>query len=92
MGLLDFSTIRGRAVLHYNWQFATVDGEFGAQVDKSLPNRWQDLNIYALTRMGTMVFYMKTWLCPTGYQYFNLTTNLCQDMCGSYYYENSSIY
>ena len=40
----------------------------------------------ALTRQGTMVFYIKTWQCPTGYDFFNLTTNLCQDMCGDYHF------
>lgn len=34
-----------------------------------------------------MVFYIKTWQCPSGYDYFNLTTNLCQDMCGDYAFE-----
>ena len=92
MGLVDFSTIRGQAVLHYNWEFATVDGVFGINIEKSLPNNWQGLGIYALTRMGTMVFYMKTWQCPTGFDFFNLTTNLCQDMCGHYHYENNAIY
>lgn len=33
---------------------------------------------------------MKTWQCPTGYDFFNLTTNLCQDMCGDYFYENDT--
>ena len=42
--------------------------------------------------MGTMIFYMKTWQCPLGYDYFNLTSNLCQDMCGDYTYENNTVY
>ena len=46
----------------------------------------------ALTRQGTMVFYIKTWQCPTGYDFFNLTTNLCQDMCGDYTYEVAADY
>lgn len=32
MGFIDFSTERGKSVLHYNWEFVTVDGVFGAQV------------------------------------------------------------
>ena len=84
MGLVDFSGIRGQIVLHYNWEFGTVDGEYGAIIEKSLPNEWSRLGVYALTRQGTMVFYMKTWLCPEGYDYFNLTTDMCQDECGGY--------
>ena len=64
MGLLDFSTPRGQSVLHYNWEFETVDGQFGARVNYSIPIRASTLGVSALTRQGTMVFYMKTWQCP----------------------------
>lgn len=92
MGLTDFSTLRGQAVLNYNWEFETIDGVFGARVNESIPINETKLSIYALYRQGTMVFYIKTWQCPTGYDYFNLTTNLCQDMCGDYHFENTNIY
>ena len=73
MGLLDFSTLRGESVLQYNWDFKTIDGEFGALVEESIP--LSHLTQSALVRQGTMIFYMKTWQCPEGYDYFNLTTN-----------------
>ena len=90
MGLLDFSTIRGHSVLHYNWEFETQNGVFGVAVNESIP--YPHLVQSALSRMGTMIFYMKTWQCPVGYDYFNLTSNLCQDMCGDYTYENNTEY
>ncbi len=40
--------------------------------------------------MRSTVFYMKTWSCTAPYLYFNLTSNKCQDVCGSYYYEVTS--
>ena len=91
MGFIDFSTPRGQSVLHYNWEFGYVNGVYGVIVDESLPNDWPRLGVYALSRQGTMIFYMKTWQCPPNYDYFNLTTNLCQDMCGGYYFENTAI-
>ena len=90
MGLLDFSTVRGHSVLHYNWEFETQNGVFGVAINESIP--YPHLVQSALSRMGTMIFYMKTWQCPVGYDYFNLTSNLCQDMCGDYFYENSTVY
>lgn len=88
LGLTDFSTVRGKSALHYNWYFQTVDGVFGVQVNESIPYIWRN-DYCTVTRAGTMVFYMKTWQCPEGYDFFNLTNNMCQDMCGDYYYENS---
>lgn len=86
MGLIDFSTPRGQSVLAYHWIFKTVNGKFGVFVNYSLPYESSRLGPSALNRMGTMIFYMKTWQCPTGYDYFNLTSNLCQDMCGDYHF------
>lgn len=37
MGLLDFSTQRSMAVLDFNWEFATVGGNFGVQIAASVP-------------------------------------------------------
>lgn len=34
---------------------------------------------------------MKTWQCPAHNPYFNLTTNLCQNECGAYYFANTSV-
>ena len=33
MGLTDFSTYRGKAVMNYNWEFETVNGVFGVRVN-----------------------------------------------------------
>ena len=88
MGLLDFTTLRGESVIQYNWDFKTVNGDFGVLVEPSIP--LAHLTQSALVRQGTMIFYMKTWQCPQGYDYFNLTSNLCQDMCGGYFFENNS--
>ena len=74
MGLLDFAGERGQTVLHFNWDFATVNGVYGVQVNESYPLESLEYR-YGLTRQGVMVFYMKTWQCPTGYDFFNLTTN-----------------
>ena len=32
MGLVDFSTLRGRSVLNFNWDFTTEDGVFGIRI------------------------------------------------------------
>ena len=94
MGLLDFSTARGQAVLHYSWKFATNDGNFGILMETSLPNNWSRVGTYALERQGSMLFYLKTWSCPSHFPYFNKTTNLCQTACGPYFLEklNNSDY
>ena len=74
MGLLDFSTQRSQAVLDFNWEFATVGGNFGVQVAASVPK--SDLIQQALTRQGVTIFYIKTWVCPDDY-FFDLDTDLC---------------
>ena len=84
LGLIDFSTLRGHSVLHYNWDFKIEDGVFGIHVNQSIP--YPHLVQSALDRMGTRIFYIKTFRCPDGYQFFNMTTNLCQDMCGDYFF------
>ena len=45
-----------------------------------------------LTRMRVSVFYMRTWLCPTLFYYFNISTNLCQDECADTHNENTTSY
>lgn len=34
------------------------------------------------------VFYLKKWYCPSPHIYFNLNTNMCDDYCAKYLYEN----
>ena len=42
------------------------------------------------SKMSSTIFYMKTWQCEGATPYFNLTTNLCQDDCGLYYFKNTT--
>ena len=35
---------------------------------------------------------MQTWLCTPPYYYFNLTSSLCQTLCGGYTFENETSY
>jgi hypothetical protein len=41
--------------------------------------------------MTSTVFFMKTWQCPSTHLFFNLTSNLCQDTCALYYFENRTV-
>lgn len=84
MGLLGFSTDRGRSVLHFNWEYATEDGVHGVKVLESQP--LPALLPFGLTTMTISTFYIKTWQCPSTHPYFNLTTDKCQDACPTSYY------
>ncbi len=89
MGLTDFSTIDGKCVISYQWNFATVSGTYGVQILTSAPiDSSYDC---ALSRIKSTIFYMKTWKCQTTSPYFNLTSNLCQNGCAEYYFANTSV-
>ena len=60
----------------------TKNGQYGVLVEKSIQ---RDGNC-GFNKMVSSVFYMKTWKCPDFNPYFNLTSNLCQDTCGLYYF------
>jgi len=45
-----------------------------------------------ITSVTFEVLYLKTWVCPSSHPYFNLTSNLCQDICSSYYFGNTTTY
>ncbi len=36
------------------------------------------------------MLYIRTWLCPSPYLYYNITTMMCQDFCGGYHVENTT--
>jgi cysteine-rich repeat protein len=36
------------------------------------------------------VLYISTWLCPSPYVYFNVSTQMCQNFCGGYYIEDAN--
>ena len=37
LGLMDFSTEKTRAAIYFNWEFMTVSGEHGVNVEASVP-------------------------------------------------------
>jgi hypothetical protein len=43
-----------------------------------------------LTKYRVIVFYIKTWYCPSPHYYFNLATDLCDNFCQAYYFGNIS--
>jgi hypothetical protein len=90
MGLTEFSTIDGNCVINYEWTFTTsASGNFGVKISNSVTT--SPAYVCALSRIKSTIFYMKTWSCPSTHPYFNLTTNLCQTACGTYFYANTSI-
>ena len=76
MGLVDFDATKGQCGLDFQWEFVNWNSSsFRVEVKQSVA-----LNATCgLSRMRLSIFYMKTWLCPTPFYYFNVTTNLCQD-------------
>ena len=76
MGLTDFSGYRGNTVLHFNWEFVTIDGVFGVQVEASIPTSVDIDYKYGLSRQGVTQIYIKTWNCPSEY-FFDLEADLC---------------
>jgi hypothetical protein len=90
LGLTDFSTEDGKCIISYQWSFTTVNGKYGVQLAASTAvGTSYDC---AFSRMKSTIFYMKTWECPSRNPYFNLTSNLCQDGCGAYFYSNVSVF
>ena len=90
MALVDFRTVNGQCVIDYNWYFVTnyqVGVPYGIFLNASVPVAPYP---YGLERTRSTIFYIKTWKCNSPYVYFNITTNLCQDGCGYYFYQNST--
>ena len=77
MGMTYFSTPRSKAIIDFQWEYATVSGVFGIFMPVSIPAR---LGI-TITKVGYTLLYMKTWECPSDVMptLFNKNTNLCEE-------------
>jgi hypothetical protein len=87
MAVTDFNTIDGQCGFEYQWVYVTSPA-FGVSILLSV----QKSGMCGFAQMTSTIFYIKTWQCDPPYYYFNLTTNMCQDACGDYNYENSTDY
>jgi hypothetical protein len=87
MGLTDFETVDGKCGFEYQWIYAVENGEFGVDILYSE----QVSGWCGFSKMTSTIFYMMTWKCEHPTPFFNLTTSLCQDECGLYYYENNTV-
>lgn len=86
IGLVDYTTVNAYYGLEFNW-------EFDLSNDRIIFNHSVPLNSNAyggLTSFRAAIFYIKTWFCPATHIYFNLITNVCDDYCAKYLYENST--
>lgn len=73
MGFTDFSSIRTKCAVHFEWYFTTVSGVEGVQMPVSVGRSPAG---FVLNRVGFTMFYMKTWICPNQ-TFFDPTQNLC---------------
>lgn len=75
IGLTEYSTLRTASCIKFNLKFeynTTTSSAYGIRMPVSHPKR----NMTAFSRFGYTLFYMKTWVCPSG-TFFNLTSSLC---------------
>jgi hypothetical protein len=88
MGITTFETVDARCGFEYQWEFTngTVNGSltFGLELLYS----WTLTNTCGFSWSESSIFYMQTWRCDPPFLYFNLTSGLCQTLCGGYTYEN----
>ena len=84
MGVTAFEQTSAQCGFEYQWEFANSSGAFGVELLRS----WTVNNYCGLSYSQTSILYIQTWQCDPPYVYFNLTTELCQDLCGGYYIEN----
>lgn len=87
MGVTAFETVEGQCGFEYNWEFTnkTVNNvpKFGVKLAQS--RTLTDTCGFSWSQSS--IFYMQAWLCQDPYLYFNLTSGLCQTLCGGFNYE-----
>ena len=92
MGVTDFQVTDAACGFEYQWEFAnqTVNGSltFGVQV----LNSWTLTNTCGFSLAENSIFYMMTWQCDPPYNYFNITSRLCQTQCGAFTVESDTNY
>lgn len=75
IGFTDFSTSKTDTTFTFMLDFMTISGSYGINAInvaiRNMPTRYVQL-----LRGGFTLFYLKTWLCPTG-----LIFNKLSDMC-----------
>lgn len=91
VGLTDFGSANGSCGLEYNWYFdSNVGGiPYVVYFNTSTPSP-NSTATGGLNYIKSTLFYIKTWKCNSPHVYFNITAELCQDACSSYYYFNST--
>ena len=87
IGLKTFYTDIGQATLDFNAVYGTFSGNYGVQVQPSIPSSG---SLTGLTSSVASVFYMMTYTCTGGFPYLNITTLLCQDVCATFGYLNAT--
>ena len=87
MGVKSFQTNDSLCGFEYQWEFVNNTGVHGVE----LLDSWTIGNYCGFSQSTTSVLYISTWLCEAPYLYFNTTTQLCQNLCGQYYFENNNI-
>lgn len=92
LALTDFGSENGTCGLDYNWNFDNNVGGIPHVIafDASDPSP-NSTATAGLNYLKSTLFYIKTWNCASPYIYFNLTSELCQNGCASYYYANSTV-
>jgi hypothetical protein len=87
--MADYNTQSPRCTIDYQLVFEPDNARI--VVKKSQPHPLAGGYLYGGLKSARLVlFYMKTWYCPTPYYYFNLATDLCDDACAAYLYGNQT--
>ena len=78
IGIKTFHTAIGQATLDFNAVYGTYSGNYGVQVQPSVPS---NSSLTGLANSVASVLYMMTFSCPVAHPYLNLTDQQCQDAC-----------
>ena len=87
MAITDFEAANAHCGFEYQWEYANLtNGTEGVEVLLS----WTLHNSCGFSLSRSSLLYLMTWDCPTSHPYFNITTGLCQDVCGNAYQGSNS--
>jgi len=85
MGLTAFETIGAECGFEYQWNFLTSGSTFGVEMLYSI----NIPNTCGFSWSQSSIVYIETWQCNSPYNYYNISTGMCQTDCGGFYTANN---
>ncbi len=76
MGMLDFTTNKTKSILHFQWNYTTINGTHGIYMPISIAQTYKTSGTNTVWTVTYTLFYIKTWICPNQ-TYFDPAQNLC---------------